>query len=439
MGRIVILILFSIFFPTNSYSIEDKFGKCVMSSSFSENIKRLEGSVSLAKRGELYEIREILSDEEGAASLNSTDEEVLCALNDKGIDWRIRYYLLSTMSIKGINNKYSGDILRIAADKNEREEIRSVAVMMLIDIYKEDKEVKVGLNEIARSSETPSKVLRSVMSVIGESGTDDADAIMEKVYYPGKSMNDLGINLNGVSALGKSKDPRAFGYLIKIYDESRINSFFHVTAIETMWYFVKDSERREMVRPVIVPRLLKLMDDRSYGGPSRREAAEILGYLQVKEAAEPIKRWFLPRVDLAKELAECRRKLSEGNKPIDNNKYMECWDELNKLIRDPYKSGGNRMDIISGSRVLTQLGDKSAIAVLEKFLENYGNDIRSGSLEWRKEFIKNGGKFPDDIDDYQYVKNCLKALKGGKVIRDLYDDDGIERDKWLKSIYGGKK
>ncbi|NLI10883.1 MAG: hypothetical protein GX447_09045, partial [Elusimicrobia bacterium] len=113
MGRIVILILFSIFFPTNSYSIEDKFGKCVMSSSFSENIKRLEGSVSLAKRGELYEIREILSDEEGAASLNSTDEEVLCALNDKGIDWRIRYYLLSTMSIKGINNKYSGDILRI--------------------------------------------------------------------------------------------------------------------------------------------------------------------------------------------------------------------------------------------------------------------------------------------------------------------------------------
>lgn len=97
------------------------------------------------------------------------------------------------------------------------------------------------------------------------------------------------------------------------------------------------------------------------------------------------------------------------------------------------------MDIISGSRVLTQLGDKSAIAVLEKFLENYGNDIRSGSLEWRKEFIKNGGKFPDDIDDYQYVKNCLKALKGGKVIRDLYDDDGIERDKWLKSIYGGKK
>jgi len=416
--------------------------KCEPSPKLSELIKKSEEAVKGLKSEGIYLISEALSGEEFAMSKIALNEELLCAVRDKGIDWRVRYYLLSakvSTADKASVKKHIGDMLEIAKDKNEREELRCVAVMSLIDIYKEEEAVKVGLTQLSRSSDTPNRVLRCAMSVIGESGMDDADAIMDKVYHPIKELNDLGINLNAINALGKSKDPRAFGYLIKIYDESGIDSFFHVTAIETMWYFVKDPERREMARPVIVPRLLKLMDDRVHNGVSRDEAAQILAYLQVKEAAEPIRRWFLPVYDSEKVLAECKIKVLEKYKQIRHEEYSKCINEFEKEAKDPYKYGGNIMDISVGSRVLTQLGDKSAIPVLEQYLENFDKDIRGGSLEWRKEFIGRGNKFPEDSPDYKYVKNCLKALKGGKVIRDLYDDDGIEREKWLKQIYGRKK
>ncbi len=308
-------------------------------------------------------------------------KDLLFAIKDKRFEWRVRYLAMVYKSPMGGDfaaNKYSDAFIEIMRDRSEHERIRAAAALILMDASKTNIKVKEAIAEVAKSSDTQAELLKSVMAVAGYGGVDDTDALMRLTERNPADLNEVGINLNAIRALGKSKNSRAFGSLVKIFDESEPDSFYNYTALQQFWYFIKTSEGRGQVRPVLVPRLLKLLDDRSYLGPSRREAAALLAELHTDEAVGPILRWFLPA------------------------------NETHAVVG----GGGNSMDVYFGADALVKLGDKRAISVLEQTLNNFSNDSR---WAWGKpEMLRRGLKFPDDHQDYKHLQKCLADLKKQK-------------------------
>lgn len=233
----------------------------------------------------------------GTTVLLPLNSDLVAAIKDKRFDWRVRYVLLLHKSYTAGEsklNEYSDAFIGIMRDKTEQEQVRAMAALMLVDISAENSRVNEALKEVAKAPDTPGEVLKAVMAAVGYAGIDDADVLMKLTERQPADFNEIGINLNAVRALGKSKDPRAMGYLIRIFDNSAPDSFYNYTAIEQFWHFIENPQTRERVKPLIIPRLLKLLDDRSRIGASRTEAAGILAELKVKEAVDPILRWFLP-------------------------------------------------------------------------------------------------------------------------------------------------
>jgi HEAT repeat protein len=309
------------------------------------------------------------------------NRDLISAVKDKRFDWRIRYLLMLYKSYTAGDSKiteYSEDFIDIMRDKTEHTRVRGMAALMLVDISAKNAKVNEALKETAKAQDTPGDVLKAVMTAVGYAGIDDADVLMKLTEREPADFNEVGINLNAVRALGKSKDPRAIGYLIKIFDESGPDSFYQVTAIQQFSSLIKDPETRARVKPLIVQRFLKLLDDRSYLGVSRNEASDILAKMDIKEAVEPILKWFLPA--------------NETHAKVGG--------------------GGNRMDIMCGIRALVKLGDKKAIPILEQTIANFANDSR---WSWsRKEIERNGRKFPEEHPDYKSLKKCLRKLKNQK-------------------------
>ncbi len=320
----------------------------------------------------LERIGEKLSKKIAALVLN---RELFTVIKDKRVDWRVRYLLIV---YKRYPDKYPNEFVGIMRDKNEQERIRAASALVLLDVSRKDAAVKQAITEVAKSSDTPGEVLKAVMAVAGYGGVDDADVLIKLTERAPANINEVGINLNAVRALGKSKDPAAIGYLIKIFDESAPDSFYQVTAIQQFGVLMEDNSASAMLRPLIVPRLLKLLDDRSYLGCSRDEAAELLAKMNVAEAVDPILKWFLP---------------------------------VNK-IDAVAGGGGNNMDIYTGADVLVKLGDKRAIPVLEQMISNFAQDSR---WRWSKDrMAERGQKLPDDHQDYKHLKKCLEAIKKQK-------------------------
>jgi len=318
---------------------------------------------------------------DGDILLLPLNEDLVAVIKDRHFDWRVRYLLMLYKSYTAGDakiNKYADDFIGIMRDKSEHNRVRGMAALMLVDVSARNAAVKSALAEVAKATDTPGDVLKAVMTGVGYAGIDDADVLMRLTEREPANFNEIGINLNAVRALGKSKDPRAVGYLIKIFDESVPDSFFQVTAIQQFSPLINDPVSRARVKPLIVPRFLRLLEDRSYLGASRCEAADLLGRMKVKEAVDPIFKWFLPA------------------------------DSTHAKVG----GGGNRMDISCGARNLVRIGDKRAIPVLEQAIANFANDSR---WKWVKpEMTKKGMKYPDDHPDYKHLRKRLEELKRQK-------------------------
>lgn len=310
------------------------------------------------------------------------NDEFIEALADESIDWRVRFAMIRVKSEFVTNrkiNKYMPALLKILADKKANPQVRGTiahAVSKAIRNKNNDEARKV-LTDIAFDKETPGELMQHVWSVLGSIGIDDVSRIEEIMYRkPGQDINDIGINLSAVRALCPSKDPKAVDLIIKILDISSPDAFFNVIAIEELtcvvFYY---PERRAELDPIIVPKLLKLVDDRSYRGASRRDAANLLIRMGVKEVYEPITKWFLP----------VKGEIAEQGK------------------------GGGRIDFRFGAKFLAELCDKRGIKVLENVLKNFPTDSRWAiGKEWCEE---KGLKFPEDDADYKTIKKRLEKLK----------------------------
>ncbi|MBI4351084.1 MAG: hypothetical protein HY550_06575 [Elusimicrobia bacterium] len=345
-----------------------------------EKMRELEKTAAVIEGQDNAALEKIGGKIDRTIALLPLNGDLIAAIKDKRFDWRVRCLLMFYKSYTAGESKitkYSGDFIGIMRDKTEHEKVRGMAALMLVDISAKNPKVNEALKEVAKAPDTPGEVLKAVMVSVGYAGIDDADVLMKLTERQPADFNEIGINLNAIRALGKSKDPRAIGYLIKIFDDSAPDSFYNYTAIEQFWDYIGNPETRERVKPLIIPRFLKLLDDRSRLGPSRREAAGILAELKVKEAVDPILRWFLPADGFSAKMG-----------------------------------GGNDMDVLAGTRYLLKLGDKRAIPVLEHLIENFANDSR---WSWAKaQMAERGQKLPEDHQDYKHLKECLKKLKKQK-------------------------
>lgn len=228
------------------------------------------------------------------------DKELLKAARDKNLDWKTRFLLLERVEHTGKKQITRDEELGLYSDalqdSDEHKEVRKRAAEALMEPSRTEPKARKALEKAAKDKTLPADVLRSVMVSVGSSGMDDVDTLTELMKRPAKTNNEIGINLNAVRALGQSKDPRAVGMLFKILDESHADSFFNMTALEQFSFIIRRGpEQMEKLRPMLTPRLLKLLDDRSRIGASRQKAARMLLRMNERKAIPQILKWVKPK------------------------------------------------------------------------------------------------------------------------------------------------
>ncbi|OGR53464.1 MAG: hypothetical protein A2049_09525 [Elusimicrobia bacterium GWA2_62_23] len=303
------------------------------------------------------------------------NRDLLKAVRDKSIDWKTRFLLLERVEAgdkKKITREqelglYSDALL----DTGEHKEVRKRAAQALMEPSRTEPKARKALEKAAKDKSLPGDVLWSVMVSVGSSGIDDVDALAGLMNREPKTNNDIGINLNAVRALGQSKDPRAIGMLFKILDESQPDSFFNMTALEQLSFIIRRGpEQMEKLRPMLTPRLMKLLDDRSYIGASRQKAARMLLRMNERKAIPLILKWVKPK--------------EEG--------------------------GGDETDITWAFDILAEFNAKEVIPDLQEAITKIPNDSR-----WednKKVAERLGKKYPEGLSVYKGLQECLKKLKG---------------------------
>lgn len=342
-----------------------------------ENLKRLDVAAA-ADKSENREALEALGhtlwkDIEGL----EIDSDLLKAARDKNLDWKTRFLLLELVERAGKKKITRDEELGLysdaLSDNGEHNEVRKRAAQALMEPSRTEPKARKALEKAAKDKAMPADVLWSVMVSAGSSGMDDVDTLAELMKRPAKTNNEIGINLNAVRALGQSKDPRAIGMLFKILDESGPDSFFNVTALEQFSWLIKDPEKEKKLRPMLAPRLIKLLDDRgSHIGASRNLSGRILVRMNEKKAIPHIIKWLKPK--------------NEG--------------------------GGYNGDVLWGAEILAEFQAKEAIPELQKIVDNFSSDPRWA--EAKRLSVKQGFKFPEETHQYPTLRECLKKLKGEK-------------------------
>lgn len=303
------------------------------------------------------------------------DAELLKAARDKSLDWKTRFLLLERVESSGKKKITKDEELNLYSDvlldSGEHNEVRKRAAQALMEPSRTEPKARKALEKAAKDKNLPADVLWSVMVSVGSSGIDDVDTLAGLMKRKPKTYNEIGINLNALRALGKSKDPRAVGMLFEILDRSQPDSFFNVEALEQLARMNKDSEKQKKLRPMLVPRLLKLLDDRSRIGASRQVAARTLMRMNERKAIPRILNWVKPK--------------EEGG-------------------------GGDIGDIGWAFDILAEFNAKEVIPELQKAIDNVPNDPRWAELKMIIE--RDGRKYPDDAPQYKCLQECLKKLKG---------------------------
>lgn len=304
------------------------------------------------------------------------DDGLLKAARDSSLDWKTRFLLLEYIE-RAQGKKISRDeelglYSDVLLDRQEHSEVRRRAAQALMEPARAEDKARKTLEKAAKDKSLPAEVLWSVMVSVGSSGIDDVDTLAGLMSREPKTNNDIGINLNAVRALGQSKDPRAIGMLLKILDESGPDSFFNMTALEQLSFIIRRGpEQMEKLRPMLTPRLMKLLDDRSYIGASREKAARMLLRMNERKAIPKILKWVKPK-----------------------------------------EEGGGRSNIDMGWAfdTLAEFHAKEVIPELQKAIDNVPNDSRW--VDSKKIAVRDGRKFPEDVMHYKGLIECLKKLKG---------------------------
>jgi len=339
-----------------------------------------------AARADKSETREALTALAGRLDKETSGLEVdgnlLKAARDKSLDWKTRYLILERIE-RGAIKKISKDeelslYSDILQDGGEHKENRKRAAQALMEPARSEPKARKALEKAAKDKTLPDDVLWSVMVSVGSSGIDDVDTLAGLMERKPKTGNDIGINLNAVRALGQSKDPRAVGMLFKILDESEPSSFYNVTALEQLSRLTKDPEKLKRMRPMLVPRLMKLLDDRtSHLGASRQLAGRMLQRMDERKAIRPLMKWLQPR--------------EEG--------------------------GGWGSDVVWAAAILAEFQTKEAIPELQKTIDNFAEDSRWES--YKRNAARGGWKFPEETHRFKQLQECLKKLKGEKYDKSM--------------------
>lgn len=303
------------------------------------------------------------------------DRELVRAARDKSLNWRTRAILLERINREEKKQITKEEELSLYSDAlmdaKEHNEVRKLAAQALMEPSRTEPKARKALEKAAKDKAMPADVLGSVMVSVGSSGIDDVDTLTELMKRPPKTNNEIGINLNAVRALGESKDPRAVGMLFKILDESKPDSFFNVTALEQLSFMIRRGpEEMEKLRPMLAPRLMKLLGNRSYIGASRQMAARMLLRMNERKAIPEILKWVKPK--------------EEG--------------------------GGNSTDMGWAFEILAEFQAKEVIPELQRAIDNVPNDSRWE--DYKKIAVRDGNKFPSEVSKYIRLQESLKKLKG---------------------------
>lgn len=304
------------------------------------------------------------------------DADLLKAIRDKSLDWKTRFLLLERVEGAG-RKKISRDeelglYSDVLLDAGEHAQLRKRAAEALMEPSRTEPKARKALEKAAKDKNLPGDVLWSVMVSVGSSGMDDVDTLTELMKRPAKTNNEMGINLNAVRALGQSKDPRAVGMLFEILDRSQPDSFFNVTALEQLSFIIRRGpEQMEKLRPILTPRLLKLLDNRSRIGASRQTAARMLLRMNERKAIPQILKWVKPK--------------EEGG-------------------------GVDSTDVACAFEIFAEFKAKEVITELQKVIDNVPSDSRW--VEAKDTVERHGGKFPESVPHYIRLQECLKKLKG---------------------------
>jgi hypothetical protein len=377
-----------------------KAGGVKVSASLRKRIRELERIAAGEKGQDDAALERILGKLWLKLGLLRFNEELVEILGDRSVDWRLRTLIVvvkreTTTGRK--KRKYLPALVGILEDRTQHTRLRGAVASFVGETAEDSEEAREALARIVSDPETPSEVLQSAMAQLGVAGTDDIDLLLTLMSRPQRDPNDLGMGMNAIRALCRSKNPRAIDLLVKIFEETPPDSFYNVTAIRQL-NCVRNRHPGKWaeLEPRLVPRLLALVDDRSRIGASRNESAELLVKMGVKEVYEPITRWFLPSGKEGGQFAV------EGG-------------------------GGGGTDVTFGAKFLADLCEERGIKVLEEVLAKYPTDPRwTVNAPYLK---KNNMRFPEDDYYYKLIQERLNRLKECVEKRRKGEKWGAEKTK----------
>lgn len=359
--------------PGNDEVSEAAATGAVSQEDLKDKLKKLNVALSFSKDATREELEGLMYGLYENVKELKVDFDLVKLARDKSFDWKTRWFLVRYISacpfkLITISDEISlySDVL---LDAREHNMVRKMAAEALMGPAETEVKARKALEKAARDKKLPGDVLRSVMVTVGAVGIDDVDVLAELRARKPETINDA-ISLNALRALGKSRDPRAIGMLFEIMGDVEGDSYFNGIALEEFAGIIRrDPVQMEKLRPILAPKLLKLLENPSRIG-SRQMAGRMLLRMRERKAIPLILKWVKP----------------------------------------PEEGGGDETAVGWAFEILAEFQAKEVIPELQKVLDNVPNDSR---WEWERNSAKKGNrKFPDDFRSYIRLQECLKKLKG---------------------------
>ncbi len=200
-----------------------KAGEVKVSASLRKKIRELEKIAAGEKGQDDAALERILGKLWLKLGLLRFNEELVEILGDRSVDWRLRTLIVVVKRETTTGRKkrrYLPALVGILEDRTQHARLRGAVASFVGEAAEDSEEAREALARIVSDPETPSEVLQSAMAQLGVSGTDDIDLLLTLMSRPQRNPNDLGMGMNAIRALCRSKNPRAIDLLVKVFEET---------------------------------------------------------------------------------------------------------------------------------------------------------------------------------------------------------------------------
>ena len=203
--------------------------------------------------------------------------DLLQAVMDKSNSWCVRYFAAVSLS-QSKAEEIVDPLISVVLDRNAPPLVRAGAAIGLQTVVLRNQRVKDALTSVLYEPNVPSIVTAKVMVCLGQVGVDDLDLMLKIANSPVRSLNGLGTNFNAIRAIATSKNPKALDLLFALLDKYPPNSLLRGVVIDE-WTAIADSNPRRFApwRERLAEKLIPVSRQEIFGAGNLNSVIKLMG------------------------------------------------------------------------------------------------------------------------------------------------------------------